>query len=579
MRNSRNYSWVGIETLAVSQQPLLLVTDIPQMTGRRQKGPDETQLKAAYDAAIKVAESAAHISLKVLFGTTVPQVLCDKLLLASQNFPAEIMGGPLLTVMYGKNLEHPSTDSDDQMQFYSWTKQEAVGQPLQKANWIRWNEQRELCVLGYNESIVLCSIQPSFKVLQSFPIMESLEGMWIRGSQLVVVTQENIFSLIVMPQKKQPLVEVTEIASFSGAGTTALNTKTLNPEDVPLIQVRPPGLLNIIGVSPEIIWVADVFGRTIPISLLHPSLQTKALVAEGDFYQACESAQATIPPHLHNNFASYIIHAGPEAAREALKLNGLTIGMEFDLCIASKNLSRALACFRALITSCTTNNELNGVSVWDSRKEQDQFTPMASYDSYSGLAQVTSPQPSYLQEGAFVTESGRMVFSTIPGYDPETDIVRPDGDVNWDAPIVQYNSPEQVYTLDTRLVEKALQLVQLAEAEGAKGIQLEILNVLGVGHANQIPKQFVPQILLKMMQAGMGDAARQFGAGYNDGLVSQLLNDDFNGVSQQLVQMEFMGLASQHAISRGQQEAYQNVNEMSFRRSFERTFSDEIRST
>eukprot|EP01023_Acetabularia_acetabulum_P069150 TRINITY_DN994_c0_g1_i1.p2 TRINITY_DN994_c0_g1~~TRINITY_DN994_c0_g1_i1.p2 ORF type:complete len:203 (-),score=53.62 TRINITY_DN994_c0_g1_i1:231-839(-) len=202
---------------------------------------------------------------------------------------------------------------------------------------------------------------------------------------------------------------------------------------------------------------------------------------------------------------------------------------------------------------------------------------MASYESYSGNIPPASLSQSMGYGENFLNEQN-MVFSTIPGYDPETDVVRPDGDVNWDAPIVNFNASIQNFELDPKLVKKALKLVDFAEEQSARSIQLEVLNLLGVIHAEQIPDEFIPEVLVKMKEVGMSEEVKKFGARENNSLIAQLLTDDFEKVQEQLVNMEFFGLASQHAISRGQKEAYQSINEISARRSLERTFSDEIRS-
>lgn len=142
--------------------------------------------------------------------------------------------------------------------------------------------------LAYHQSVEICRLHPKFERFSTIPIADSTAGLW-QSRQLVVATPTSLHMIFA-----DPLLGFTQsLVLASLAGTSLANVLLLDDSssELPVQQLRPPGPVNICGIRHSYLWLADYLGRPFLISLRHPGVRFRCLVARGELDDARRLAE------------------------------------------------------------------------------------------------------------------------------------------------------------------------------------------------------------------------------------------------------------------------------------------------
>eukprot|EP00760_Papus_ankaliazontas_P011968 PhM_4_TR15141/c0_g2_i1/m.18554 len=185
--------------------------------------------------------------------------------------PTGVHGGRWLCVQYGGN--------QDIMQLYRWNGLGSVGGFLPSARGVRWDARGVLCALRYDDRVVvMCAANRSFRMLTT--AAAGVQSMAFVESTLFLVTASRICAVVLPSTSAEPdfapLVEVADADISSVYNSVAANSVVELTLTAPSVAVRPPGVLEIVGMTPggELIIVDSQRRATrLPVVAANPQLR------------------------------------------------------------------------------------------------------------------------------------------------------------------------------------------------------------------------------------------------------------------------------------------------------------------
>jgi hypothetical protein len=111
----------------------------------------------------------------------------------------------------------------------------------------------------------------------------------------------------------------------------------------PIPQARPKGPITFIDIVADDLVVLDSLGELHRISLGHPALKFRLLVAAGVLAKAIDWLPH-IPYELHDNLSDFLVSYG--AVREACGVGSVSAGQRFQMCLDSGMIREGLECLR-----------------------------------------------------------------------------------------------------------------------------------------------------------------------------------------------------------------------------------------
>jgi hypothetical protein len=164
------------------------------------------------------------------------------------------------------------------------------------------------------------------------------------------------------PQAALPFLALADLVGTTA--TSDLRAAAAGPDSaLPGPCPRPPGPVSLVGPRAGRLWLVSATGQPLALPLLghpHPGLRARLLAAQGDLCGAARLAARELDPSQHDGFASFLHLIGRTTGAHAAlaALPGLSVAAEADLCLATGQLRRALACAAALAQGCSDRSHL-----------------------------------------------------------------------------------------------------------------------------------------------------------------------------------------------------------------------------
>ncbi|KAF6235943.1 hypothetical protein COO60DRAFT_484505 [Scenedesmus sp. NREL 46B-D3] len=404
-------------TFAVLEEP---APPLPSSSkSKKWKGRKEDPKAAAAEAAVLAAAiaGATVVRIKSLDGLGVSMV-CHQVAL-SGDVPVGLHGGPLLGVamkrMTSSGAELSGEEASPVLQFFSWNGVSKMGPELPEPSAVAWDPTLRYLALAYLRQIQIFRAQPQLESLGSLPIAGSTSVAWgVR--QLYIATPTSVllafvaaeersgaaFSLLDMgPADKLAGGSTLQFVQLAGlTGTTA--TSSLREDSsggdasLPGPCPRPAGPVLLLGPRQGNLWLVNALGQPQMLPLSHPGIRSRCLCAQGDLVGAVAVARHGLAPGQHGSIASFLRLQGglPGAHLALMGLQGLSLEMEAELCMATGQWRRACVCCEALMRGCTTGRPWPAAKPTRRRcltqqKQQAQVTAAAVASSMQLLLWLT----------------------------------------------------------------------------------------------------------------------------------------------------------------------------------------------
>ncbi|GBF88621.1 hypothetical protein Rsub_01336 [Raphidocelis subcapitata] len=374
------------DQFAVVEEPPPQMPHLPKAKGLL-KNREKEAARAAAAAAEAAAAAALQSVLRIrqLDGLEV-KLTCQQASLGG-DVPVGVHGGPLLGVSYRRvtssGAELSGEEASPVMQLWSWDGRTKVGPEFPEPNFVRWDPTVHMVALGYLRQVQLFRARPAFEHLATVPVPGATGAAWALR-QLYIATTTSVHAAFVSPGESrgpagqslldlddgaggggpaEPVVALVTLAATSGSdavGGLRAEGAASGGAALPAPAPRPPGPIALLGAAEGGLWLVNSYGQPMVLPLTHPGVRARCLASMGDVMGAVQVAAAGLAPRHHNDFASFLgAMAGPTGAHMALLgLPGLSLPMEVELCIATGQWRRALACCDALIHGCADRSHL-----------------------------------------------------------------------------------------------------------------------------------------------------------------------------------------------------------------------------
>ena len=343
---------------------LISVSNIPEMAekakksgflgliggGKKTAAAEEGEAEASAAAAARAAAAATTVQVHVVDEPNAAQFVAAHELALNGAQPVLLHGGALLGVV----AIDPIT-LQRALRFFSWRDFSPVGPALAEPMWVSWEPDCTLVALGYEHTVEICRVHPSFQRFATLSLPHAAAGIW-QSRQLFVATASSLH--LVFADPAQEFVQEVTLASFQG-GAASKTAPSLDETPLPPEQMRPAGPVTLAGVRHSYLWLADAFGRPFLVPLRHPGLRLRCLAAKGELTTARTIAERGLSPAFHDDVARFLAAMSPgDGVKEALLLPGLTPATEMALSIRVGAWDRAARCFQALALGVTDRSLL-----------------------------------------------------------------------------------------------------------------------------------------------------------------------------------------------------------------------------
>lgn len=209
---------------------------------------------------------------------------------------SKLIGGAMLGQCYNTET------GESKFEFFSW-KGKKIGKPLPQPKFIKWNPITPLCVFAFNDRYELYQYSPTFKFL-SYVKEEIHSALWWNNT-LFISTQSDIKA--VFPTEKN--IEFVVLASFDLVRHGSNPERSEDDGLDPIPQPKPKGIVSIVDVVGENLFVIDSKSNLHKISLLHPTLKFRMLAVAGHPKEAV-GWLPTIAEELHEILTDFLTARG-----------------------------------------------------------------------------------------------------------------------------------------------------------------------------------------------------------------------------------------------------------------------------
>jgi hypothetical protein len=273
------------------------------------------------------------------------------------------------------------------LQFFDWDACTACGPELPEPSLIAWDPSLQHVALCYPRVVQVLRASPLIEPLGAVPLAGVASAAWAARQLYLATPTQVVLAFVVAPDPPplpgalmsledddddglgggapaaatRPQAAMPFFALADERGTTAtsdLRAAASGPESsLPGPCARPPGLLHLVGPRAGRLWLVSALGQPLALPLLshpHPGLRARLLAAQGDLCGAARLAARELHPSQHDSLAAFMQLVGRAAGAHAALagLPGLSVAAEADLCLATGQLRRALACAAALAQGC-----------------------------------------------------------------------------------------------------------------------------------------------------------------------------------------------------------------------------------
>ncbi|KAL0482223.1 hypothetical protein AKO1_015324 [Acrasis kona] len=263
-------------------------------------------------------------------------VICDNLQ-TPQNI-VRIHGGLLLGI----------TLQDGSFVFAQWNSEfNQIGDSLPTPTNVKWNASNGLCLLQFPDAFAIFKSQPQF-VMICYVRIKIDTAMWWQGT-LFVTTNNHIMCFFPLDKNASVTLASFDVASYS-------NVSQGNEEDSldPIPQARPKGVLNFLDVVGEDMMVLDALSNIHKISLSHPAIKFRMLVAAGHIQRALDWLHH-ISYELHDDLSEFLVSYG--YIREACGVGSLEASRRFQMCLESGMIKEGLECLQSWMEQNSSSSE------------------------------------------------------------------------------------------------------------------------------------------------------------------------------------------------------------------------------
>jgi hypothetical protein len=278
------------------------------------------------------------------------------------------------------------------LQFFDWDALRPCGPELPEPTLVAWDPSLQHVALCYPRVVQVLRASPVVEPLGAVPVAGAASAAWAARQLYLATPTQVVLAFVVAPDpppapgalmsledddddgggggggggasaaaSMRPQAALPFFALADERGTTAtsdLCTAASGPDSaLPGPCARPPGLLHLIGPRAGRLWLVSALGQPLALPLAHhphPGLRARLLAAQGDACGAARLAARELHPAQHDALAAFMQLVGRAAGAHAALagLPGLTVACEADLCLATGQLRRALACAAALAQGC-----------------------------------------------------------------------------------------------------------------------------------------------------------------------------------------------------------------------------------
>eukprot|EP00879_Flechtneria_rotunda_P027146 GHRR01029020.1.p1 GENE.GHRR01029020.1~~GHRR01029020.1.p1 ORF type:complete len:665 (+),score=238.43 GHRR01029020.1:41-2035(+) len=256
-----------------------------------------------------------------------------------------------------------------------------VGPELPEPSVVSWDPTLRYLALAYQRQVQLMRVQPQMEVLGSLPVSGTSAVCWgVR--QLYLTTPTSVLLAFVAAEEKaaggftlldmEPsggarkgsasTLQFIQLAGLTGtAATSSLRAGSSGATaSLPGPGPRPAGPLALLGPRRGNLWLANSLGQPVLLPLTHPGIRARCLCAQGDLVGAVAVGRRSMAPSCHDSLASFLhLQGGVPGAHLALMgLQGLSLEMESELCMATGQWRRACVCCEALLRSFSDRTTL-----------------------------------------------------------------------------------------------------------------------------------------------------------------------------------------------------------------------------
>lgn len=384
--------------------------------GARKEDPKAAAAEAAVLAA--AIAGATVVRIKSLDGLGVSMV-CQQVAL-SGDVPVGLHGGPLLGIamkrMTSSGAELSGEEASPVLQFFSWNGVSKLGPELPEPSAVAWDPTLRYLALAYLRQVQIFRAQPQLESLGSLPVAGTTSVAWgVR--QLYIATPTSVLLAFVAAEERSgasfslldmgpaddvaagSTLQFVQLAGLTGTTATSSLREDSSGADASLPGPcpRPAGPVLLLGPRQGNLWLVNCLGQPQMVPLDHPGIRSRCLCAQGDLVGAVAVARHGLAPGQHDSIASFLRLQGglPGAHLGLMGLQGLSLEMEAELCMATGQWRRACVCCEALMRGCNdratlASSEAYAQALPDAAAEAADTGPSSSGGEFNAVAALSA---------------------------------------------------------------------------------------------------------------------------------------------------------------------------------------------